>query len=275
MNRRIVLIMAVVGCALGLGASAPGSLGMGDRAVTQPSADVILSFVQTGRIQEILFKNGDQVKAGDLVIRLDDRAEQAQLAQLKAQSEDRTQILASAASLAQKQVDLKKLEKAASMRAATELEVEHARLAVTVAELSKALAEFEHEQNGRKYREALIRAENMRILAPISGTVEEVLVEAGESVNISSMEDVVRIVQTDPLWIDASLPIVRAATLKRGTMVKVAFPAPRAETREGKVIAVGTVADAASSTLKVRIEVPNQAGRPAGEHVQVFCPPTQ
>ena len=161
------------------------------------------------------------------------------------------------------------------MRAATELEVEHARLAVTVAELSKALAEFEHAQNGRKYQEALIRTEHMRLFSPISGTVEEVLVEVGESVNTSTMEDAVRIVQTDPLWIDASLPIAQAATLKRGAMVKVAFPEPRAEAREGKVIAVGTVADAASGTLKVRIEVPNQARRPAGEPVHVFCPPSQ
>ena len=273
MNCRIVFSFFTICSGVVFGASTPGSLATGDRAITKPSADVILSFVQPGRIEEILFKNGDGVKAGDLVMRLDDRAEKAQLASLWAQSQDRTQILASEASLAQKQVDLKKLEKAASVHAATELEVEHARLDVTVAELSKALAEFEHEQDGRKYQEALIRTDQMRLHAPITGTIEEVLVEAGESVN--TLQEAVRIVQTDPLSIDASLPITRAATLKRGDVVKVAFPDPRAGSHEGKVIAVGTVADAASSTLTVRIEVPNPGRRPAGEHVQVFCPPTQ
>jgi hypothetical protein len=33
------------------------------------------------------------------------------------------------------------------------------------------------------------------------------------------------------------------------------------------------VADAASDTLRVRIEVPNQAKRPAGEHVLVTFQP--
>ena len=75
MNRRMLFLLSAICCSLGLGASAPGSLSMGTRAVTQPSADVTLSFVLPGRIQEIRFKNGDQVKAGELVIRLDDRAD--------------------------------------------------------------------------------------------------------------------------------------------------------------------------------------------------------
>jgi len=268
----VVFAMVVLCSGLALGASASGGPGMGIRAVTQPSYDAILSFVQPGHVMEVHFKDGEQVKAGELIVRLDDRAEQAQLAQLRAQARDRTQILASEVSLAQKRVDLKKLEKAASQRAATELEVEHARLAVRVAELSQALAEFEHEQNGRKYEEAVIRAENMRLRSPISGTVEQVSVETGESA--TALEEVVRVVQTDPLWIDASLPIVRAAALKPGVSVNIAFPEPQAGRREGIITSVGTVADAASNTLRVRIEVPNKARRPAGEHVQVFLPST-
>jgi len=267
-----MLVLSVFLSGSALGAAVPNDLGAAIRAITQPSADSSLSFVQPGRILEVLFKDGDKVKAGQMLVRLDDRAEQVQLAQLQAQSLDRTQILASEVSLAQKRVDLQKLEKAASYRAATELEVEHARLAVRVAELSKKLAEFEHEQNGRKYEEALIRAENMRLKTPISGTVEQISMEAGESVTVNSQEEVVRIVQTDPLWIDASLTIVRAAALKPGATVRVAFPAPDAGMREGTVIFIASVADAGSSTLKVRIEVPNKTGRPAGEHVQVFCP---
>ncbi len=113
----------------------------------------------------------------------------------------------------------------------------------------------------------------MRLKSPISGTVEQVSVEIGESA--TALEEVVRIVQTDPLWIDASLPLTRAAALKPGTPVKVAFPEPHAGLSEGAVIYVATVADAGSSTLKVRVEVPNKAKRPAGEHVQVFFPSTK
>jgi RND family efflux transporter MFP subunit len=271
MNYRVMIVMSILWGGSVLGASVSNNPGMGVRAITRPSADRTLSFVQPGRVLEVLFKDGDQVKAGEVLVVLDDRAEQMQLAQLQAQSLDRTQIMASEVSLAQKRVDLQKLEKAASYRAATELEVEHARLAVRVAELSKALAEFEHEQNGRKYDEAAIRMDNMRLKTPISGTVEQISIEAGESVS-SNFEEVVRVVQTDPLWIDANLSIIRAAALKLGDTVRVAFPVPDAGMREGTVIYIATVADAGSSTLKLRVEVPNKTRRPAGEHVQVFCP---
>ena len=115
--------------------SSPSLAGVstGVRAITRPSADITLSFVQPGRIAGVAFKEGDIVKAGDVLVRQDDAAEQVQLAQLKAQSEDTTQMRASEASLAQKKVDLEKLQKAAASNAATFLEVEHAKLDVTIA----------------------------------------------------------------------------------------------------------------------------------------------
>jgi RND family efflux transporter MFP subunit len=239
------------------------------RAVTRPSVDVILSSIQPGRIATVVFKEGDFVKAGQLLVQQDDAAEQVQLAQLKAQSEDTTQIRASEASLAQKKVDLAKLEKAAAGKAATALEVEHAKLEVTIADLSLKLAHFEHEQAGRKYEEQKIRVENMKFKSPIDGLIEKVDVEVGESVN--AMTEVVRVVQTDPLWIDAPVPLAQAVGLKAGMTARVEFPAAdgKATAEQGRVSFVGAVADAASDTLRVRIEVPNKAKRPAGEHVLV------
>jgi len=154
----------------------------GIRAVTRPSADITLSFVQLGRVTHIYFKEGDSVKTEQILIQLDDAVERAQLEQIKAESENTTQIRASEATLAQKRVDLNKLEKAAARNAATELEVEHAKLDVSIAELSLELAKFEHEQAKRKCDEQKIRVENMRLKSPIDGRIEKIEVEMGESV---------------------------------------------------------------------------------------------
>ena len=241
------------------------------RAITKPSGDVTLSFVQAGRLSKMPFKDGDEVQAEQIVAYLDDRAEQARLAQIKAQSEDFTQILASQASLAQKQVDLRKLTNAAQVFAATELEVEHARLDVRIAELSLDLARFEHDQAVRQLHESQIRIDQMQLRSPISGVVAQQHVETGESVN--ALEEVMRVVLTDPLWIDASIPIVQAALIEPGDRLNVTFYPPDPNTVSGRVIFVAAVADAASNTLTVRIEVPNPSKRPAGEHVQVQCTP--
>ncbi|MHC4558430.1 MAG: efflux RND transporter periplasmic adaptor subunit [Planctomycetota bacterium] len=247
--------------------------GTGTAAITNPSADVTLSFVQAGRIAKVHFNEGDAVEAGQVLVQQDDAVERARLAQTEAASEDTTQILAGEASLAQKRVDLKKLETAAARNAATELEVEHAKLSVRIAELTLEVAKFEHEQAKRKYDEAKLQIDNMSLKSPIDGSIEKIDVEAGESVN--ALESVVRVVQIDPLWIDVPVPLAETTNLKQGSTAKVEFPDPRKMSVEGTVVFIGAVADAASGTLRVRIEVPNKSNRSAGEHVKVIFPTMQ
>jgi RND family efflux transporter MFP subunit len=240
------------------------------RAITRPSADIMLSFVQPGRIAKVYGKEGDFVKAGQMLAQQDDAAEQILLAQLQAQADDTTQIRASEASLAQKKVDLQKLEKAAASKAATALEVEHARLDVTIAELSLELTKFEHAQAGRKYQEQKARVERMQLISPIDGRIEEIKVEVGESINATT--EAIRVVQTDPLWIDAPVPLHQALALEAGRPVTVQFgPEDRPTySAPGQITFVAAVADAASGTRRVRVEVPNKTGRPAGEPVVVI-----
>lgn len=245
----------------------------GTAAITNPSADVTLSFIQPGRIAKIHVKEGESVKAGQVLAQQDDAVDQARLAQLEADSQNMTNIEAGKASLAQKRMDLQKLETAAARNAATELEVEHAKLDVKIAELSLEVAIFEHEQAVRKYEEAKLQIDNMSLKSPINGSVEKVDVETGESVN--ALESVVRIVQIDPLWIDVPVPLARASTLARDGAAEVDFPDPDNMSVEGKIAFIGAVADAGSGTLRVRVEVPNKAKRPAGEHVTVVFPTPQ
>jgi membrane fusion protein (multidrug efflux system) len=240
------------------------------RAITNPSSDITLSYVLPGRISKVHFTEGAWVKAGQVLVRQDDAVEQIQLAQLRAASDDTTQIQASEASLAQKKVDLQKLEKAAAQNAATELEVEHSKLSVKMAELSLQLASFEHEQAQRKYDEVKVQVEKMRLTSPIDGRIEKIHVEAGESIN--ALTDVVRVVQIDPLWIDVPVPLIQAMDLTTGQKARVLFPSPNRASVEGSIIYIAAVADAASGTLRVRIEAPNKSNRPAGEHVEIIFP---
>jgi RND family efflux transporter MFP subunit len=245
----------------------------GIAAITTPSADRMLSFVQPGRIAEVNVKEGESVNAIQVLVKQDDTVERARLAQLEADSQNTLNVQASEASLAQKQVDLKKLEKAAALNAATPLEVEHAKLDVKVADLSVKLAAFELEQAHRKYDEAKKQIDNMSLKSPIDGIIEKIEVETGESVN--ALEDVVRVVQIDPLWIDTPVPLEKTRDLRYGDKTKVIFPGSKEISVAGTIIFIGAVADAASNTLRVRIEVPNKSLRPAGEHVRIIFSTSQ
>jgi RND family efflux transporter MFP subunit len=241
-------------------------------AITNPSADVTISFVQPGRISKVHFKEGDFVKAGQLLIQQDDAVALAQMEQIEAESKNTTQIEAGKASFEQKKVDLEKLNWAAQRGAATELEVAHAKLEAKIAELSLDIAKFEHEQSKRKFKETKIRVAQMSLKTPLNGVIEKIDVEVGESIN--GLADVIRIVNIDPLWIDVHVPLTQASNLKGNQIAKVAFSGSDNVVLDGKITFVAAVADAASSTLRIRIEVPNETNRTAGEHVQITLPGT-
>ena len=245
------------------------------QGITAPKADIMLSFVVPGRISEVRVKEGDEVEKGQVLVRLYDQPEKIQCEQLKMLSEDQTKILAAKAELAQKKVDLKKVEMARAKGAASDWEVEHLNLDVRIAELALKSSRFEQAQYVRRYRHAESQLALMRLRAPVAGLVEDVSVEAGES--IGTLGAVVRLVQNDPLWIDVPVPMTKAGELQVGQDVWVTFPAGAAvEAPNAKIINIATVADAASDTLRVRIEVPNPTKRPAGERVAVaFTPETE
>jgi RND family efflux transporter MFP subunit len=240
----------------------------GIMAVTIPSADVVLSFIQPGRIASVHVKEGDLVRENQVLVRQDSAAENEQLMMIKEESEDMTQIESQKASLTQKKEYLKSLIWAAERGSATEAEIEDAKLDVKIAELSLKSAEFNHEQSKRRYREAKIRFDNMTVRSPLSGRVNKVEVEVGESIN--SLTNAVRVVKTEPLWVDVHVPFEDSDRLKVNQTAQVIFPDSGQETVTGTVIFISTVADAASSTLRVRIEIPNNSHRPAGQQVRVL-----
>jgi RND family efflux transporter MFP subunit len=261
----MVLTAVLVSVLMGMPAQAqPETL----QGITAPNADITLSFVVPGRVSDVLVKEGHAVQKGQVLVRLYDEPERIQCEQLKMLSEDRTKILAAEAELEQKKVDLKKLEMARAKGAASDWEVEHLRLNVRIANLSRTSALLEREQYRQRYSHAKSQLARMHLIAPIEGLIEDVGVEIGES--IGTLGPVIRLVQNDPLHIDVPVPMAEAADLKVGQETWIYFPGSnRVESPNARIINIATVADAASDTLRVRIEVPNPMRRPAGERVSV------
>jgi multidrug efflux pump subunit AcrA (membrane-fusion protein) len=111
------------------------SLGADIEAITKPSADIELAFVKAGRVAEVLVKEGGTVKEGQLLAGQDDKVEQLQVLQLQAKAGNKTRIEASKTELLQKGEDLKRVEGAKKKGAATDWEVEHVRLDVSIGRL--------------------------------------------------------------------------------------------------------------------------------------------
>jgi len=245
-----------------LALAARGAWALDVEAVTRPHDDRVLAFTRPGLIGEIFVKEGDAVKEGQALVQLDNAAEKIEVEQLKALADDDTRVLAAQAQLEQKKEDLLKLQQAEVKR----WDIVHAELDVTIAELSLKLSRVEREQSARKYHAAAVHLDRMCLRSPIDGTVLLISRQAGESVD--ALQDVVRIVNVNPLRMDVPCPTSAAKALRLGEAAAVRF-LDGTTADGGKITFIADVADSASDTLTVRVELPNEAKRLAGEHVVV------
>jgi cobalt-zinc-cadmium efflux system membrane fusion protein len=264
----LVGIAAAAGPAGPAGPTAPEPI----KAVTAPSRDLTLAFVQAGRIANVLVREGQAVRPNQPLLRMDDAVERLQAKLLKAKADDTTAFQAARLRLVRAENLLKKIEKAHSENAGSQRELEDARAEAAMAGLSLEKERLQHERTGLEHGLAQLRLERMRLNSPTAGTVERVLVEAGESVD--ALVPVIRVIQIDPLWIDVPAAVGAARKLSVGQPALVRFAHGKGDqpALRGKIIRISSLADAASRTLEVRVELPNPARRPAGEQVTVTFP---
>jgi membrane fusion protein, multidrug efflux system len=249
----------------------PATAAQGAEALanTAPSEDLTLSFTRPGRLARLLVREGQQVKTGDMLAQLDDAVERAQAATLKVQADSTTAIRAAQLQVTRRQEILRKVQKARAEQAAPERELEDARNDLAMAELALETAQLQHQQDQSKCQEAELGLQRMRLVSTTDALVERVRARQGESVD--ALAPVVRLVRVDPLWIDVPVPLAQARELREGQAASVRLPGA-AGPATGRVLRVSRVADAASGTLEVRVELPNPTARPAGELVRVQFP---
>lgn len=233
--------------------------------ITKPVSDVELSFVQPGKIKHILITEGDVVGEGDILVTLEDDIEQIQKKILTGRCENRVPMDLAEVELVQKKKNLESLKLANIKGATSEWEVDHAALAVDTAFLTVKVRQFEHSQDILKLESLKGQIERLTLKSPKKATVEEILVERGET--IQAMSPVARLVQIDPLLIHLPVPVEQAVELKIGQVGMVTFL--DATTLEGVITHIASIADAAATTLAVTLQVENKKRRPAGERVIV------
>jgi RND family efflux transporter MFP subunit len=165
-------------------------------------------------------------------------------------------------------VEEKRLKDLLDKGAAAPYEYEKARVSAVVASLELELNKQQHQETKLQLEQAEARHERFVMRAPIDGRIETILVAQGEAVEAG--KPVLRLVETNPLWIDVPVPIDQTRRLKTGDPAWVESRlSGESRVIQGTIIFMGEIADAASATRTVQVEVQNKLGLPAGEHVTV------
>jgi RND family efflux transporter MFP subunit len=238
-------------------------------AITVPRHDLRLGFTIDGKIQTINVKPGDRVKQGDVIVELRDDEGKTMLAEYQILLNSDLEVQAAKARMDLAEIDLKRITSLRNERASSNFEVVRAEASAKVATIEYELSQRKLKELREQYNRAVARHNEYILKAPIDGVVEQVTVEEGETVERT--KPILRMVVTDPLWINAPVPTNQTLNLKVGDKAWITHKlrGQSGKPLEGKVIWIASVADAASDTRLVRVEVPNPQRLPAGGHVGV------
>lgn len=208
----------------------------------------------TSTVAQVLVKDGQNVRKGELLFRFDDRADRAALDKARAQlARDR----ASLADL-ERQLNRAKDLKAQNFIAQNAVDTAQANFDGALALIRSDEAAVQAAQVSASYNE---------LRAPISGRVGIVSVYPGSLVQANATATpLVNIAQLDPIGISFTVPETQLASLlsatRAGQLDVEALPPPGSPrgtpSIKGRVSAVDNLVDTTTGTIKVKAEFDNK-----------------
>ena len=196
---------------------------------TAPARIVHLAAETDGRVEYIGAERGASLQRGDLIVRLDERDRSARLAQ------------------AQATVKQREVEYEARERLKTESYVSEAQLQEAVAMLEAARAELKRAELDVRY---------MEIRAPFPGALQSRMVEVGDFV--SRGDPIATYVDNRTIIVSANLSEFDARYVNVGDVGEARLAT--GEEVRGRIRYVAPVADEATRTFTVELEVDNTGG---------------
>lgn len=193
---------------------------------------VTLSAEVTGTVRQIDFENGAAVHKGDLLVRLDDSSDQAQLAGARAE-----------AVLAKQNLERARRLRSSGVNTASDLQAAEARDAQARATVNNL--------------QAVIAKKVIR--APFDGRVGIRAVELGQV--IAPGTPIVSLQTVSPILVEFQLPQQALAEIQVGQKVELTVDVFPGQKWDGKVSVINPQIDPATRTVRMRATVDNPDGR--------------
>jgi beta-lactamase regulating signal transducer with metallopeptidase domain/biotin carboxyl carrier protein len=154
-----------------------------------PPTTVVSS--RAGVVQKLLVKVGEHVRSGQPLVRLDDREARARLETVMAERRvTGTAVSLEEIELKEVQKEYKRKKELAEQKLVSDSEVPNP----SKAELKLRQAQAQYDVTLQKEMEARLEAEMFTITAPVSGTIESILVQPGGAVITPLVQGVVKII---------------------------------------------------------------------------------
>jgi multidrug efflux system membrane fusion protein len=237
----------------------PETVGKGDIGITLNALGTVTSLATvtirsqiSGYLMQIDFKEGDDVKKGDLLAQIDSRPFEATLAQAKGQ------LARDEAMLKGAQVDLTRYQGLAAQNA-----VPHQTLDTQVALVAQDQGTVEADRAAVKSAE--VNLQYCRILSPLDGRVGLRQVDQGNYVTPGDTNGLVVITQLQPISVLFTVPEDNLQAISKRLQAGAVLPAIAYGRGGANKIAEGTLQtfdsqiDPTTGTIKLRAQFPNES----------------
>jgi membrane fusion protein (multidrug efflux system) len=193
-----------------------------------PVQGATISAEMPGTVAEVLFQSGTPVKRGDMLLKLDASAEEAQLRSAQADFELAKNEFERARDLANRRV-------------------------ISKSELDAASSRFAQAQAAVQNNESAIAKKQIR--APFDGMAGIREVNVGQTVPVG--QRLVTLQSLDPVYVDFALPQQDLAAVRQGLQVTVQTDAVPNEQFTGELTAVNSAIDSATRSIPLQATLPN------------------
>jgi membrane fusion protein (multidrug efflux system) len=229
---------------------------------TEGSREVQVRARVAGIIEAQLYREGDAVKAGAPLFRLERAPYEIELAQARASLAQETARLELA------RQELERLQNLADRRAISRKEAD---LAASTARQTEAAMQIAQA----RLRQAELNLSYTTVNAPIGGVTGRALQSVGTLVQPAGDSALLTtLTRSDPIWVRFALSEAEYARLRAGEAGPIEVKAELADGRlypqAGRLNFAGSTVDATTGTVQMRAELPNARGELlAGQYVRV------
>jgi HlyD family secretion protein len=238
--------------------SAPGAI--------EPRTLVKISSQVSAKILALPFREGDEVKAGDVVVRLDPQDLTAVLDRARAGMRgERARLTGAEADLINARLNFDRLRQLFETGDVTKADLDGAEARLLQAESTKQVIEHGIEQAEATIRQAETDLENTVITSPIDGVITALNAEVGETVIVGTTNNpgsvILEIADLSQILLTAQVDETNIAPVREGQKARVYVNAYADDVFEGRVQRVGLKRQVAADgtgifEVEILLEVP-------------------
>jgi RND family efflux transporter MFP subunit len=232
--------------------------------VTQSLRDVKLSLTASGRIEALRVREGQRVKPGQLLLHLDRSLEELEVQRRRLLLADTSRLVELASREKTLTEQLASIEPLLRAGAISRKQYEDESMALNNVISERKALEVAKRREQVELKLAIESFERRHLRSPIAGVVTKISQREGESV--AANEPVVQVVDVSRVRFLSTVAAAVGGKLQTGQSVRIQLGAfdkglsDKGQVRQGRIVFVSPVTDAASGLVEVIAEFDNQDG---------------